>query len=60
MGRYGAENGPAKAISQLLEGKLPWGFCCSGYVIFGWGTELPNLEITKFKKDGIFGWNDQI
>jgi len=28
MGRYGAENGPAKAavhVSQLLDGKLPWG-----------------------------------
>ena len=50
IGRYGAENSPAKAarhFSQLLGGKLPWCLHRFGYVIFLLRDQLAkfNLQI---------------
>ena len=44
MGRYGAENGSAKAaghFSRLIDGKLPWLYRVTQY--FGWWTQSLNL-----------------
>jgi len=53
---------PKMAQPRLLDTSLSFQMasCHKAYValvtsFLGQGTELPNLEITKFKKDGIFG-----
>ena len=43
---------PRLLDTQILDGKLSCGseaLLHGGYIIFGWGTKLPNLKVAKLK-----------
>ena len=44
---------PARYFSQLLDSKIPWGLCRSGYIIFWLWHQIVKFKIRQFKKYSV-------